>query len=118
MVNLREVCEVKSGGTPQRSINSYWNGTIPWIGSTVCKDERIIEIKIKEFITEKGLQDSSAKIFKKNTTLIALVGATIGKTGLLEFACATNQNVAGLYPLNIKKLNSNLFILCNSEALL
>ena len=48
----------------------------------------------------QGLDNSSAKIFRKNTTLIALVGATIGKTALLNFECTTNQNIAGLYPKN------------------
>jgi type I restriction enzyme M protein len=96
MVPLSEVCEVKSGGTPSRSEDSYWNGTIPWVGSTVCKDGEVLSAE--EFITESGLNDSAAKLFPKDTTLIALVGATIGKTGLLKFESTTNQNIAGLYP--------------------
>jgi type I restriction enzyme M protein len=36
--------------------------------------------------------------------LIALVGATIGKTGLLKFESTTNQNIAGLYPKSRKVL--------------
>ncbi len=102
IVELGENCNIQSGGTPSRSIKSYWNGKIPWIGSTVCKDKEVI--KAKEFITVKGLKSSSAKLFKKNTTLIALVGATIGKTGLLKFECATNQNIAGLFPKNPNKV--------------
>ena len=58
----------------------------------------------KEFITEEGLKNSSTKLFQPNTTLIALVGATIGKTGLLTFECSTNQNIAGLYPKDEDKL--------------
>jgi len=37
--------------------------------------------------------------------LIALVGATIGKTGLLKFKSTTNQNIAGLFPKNSAILN-------------
>ena len=96
MVELGEVCEIKSGGTPSRSEPAYWNGTIPWIGSTVCKDQEVTQAE--EFITEVGLQNSSAKLLPKDTVLIALVGATIGKTGLLKFRSTTNQNVAGLIP--------------------
>ncbi len=95
MVEIEEVCEVKSGGTPSRSENAYWNGSIPWVGSTVCKDGEVT--KAEEFITEAGLNNSAAKLFPKDTTLIALVGATIGKTGLLKFESTTNQNIAGLY---------------------
>lgn len=94
MVELGEVCDIKSGGTPSRNELSYWNGDIPWVGSGVCKDTVISSAN--EFITSAGLSNSSAKLFPKGTTLIALVGATIGKTALLNFESTTNQNVAGL----------------------
>lgn len=84
---------------------SYWeNGTIKWLGSSVCKNLHYID-EITDFITEKGLQNSSAKIFKQGTTLIALVGATIGKVAFLNFEATTNQNIAGIYPQDEKKLN-------------
>jgi len=103
-VELEEVCEVRSGGTPSRSENSYWNGNIPWVGSAVCKDGEVT--KAEEFITEEGLNNSAAKLFPKDTTLIALVGATIGKTALLKFESTTNQNIAGIYPKSRKTLDS------------
>ena len=96
---IGENCLVESGGTPSTEKKEYWeHGKIPWVGSTVCKDNFVEEAK--QFITEEGLENSSAKVFKKKTTLIALVGATIGKTGFLTFDSATNQNIAGLYPNN------------------
>ena len=101
---LGDICDVLAGGTPKREEPSYWNGKIPWVGSTVCKD--IYVTKSDEFITEEGLKNSSAKLLKKETSLIALVGATIGKTGFLTFDCTTNQNVAGLYPKDLKQLNT------------
>ena len=101
-VALGDVCDVKSGGTPSRSNKDYWNGSVPWVGSTVCKDCRVREAD--EFITQAGLKNSSAKLLRPRTTLIALVGATIGKTAQLEFECSTNQNIAGLFPLDETKL--------------
>lgn len=103
LARLGDVCNVRSGGTPSRSEEKYWNGKLPWVGSGVCKDNFVNESE--EFITELGLRESSAKLFPANTTLIALVGATIGKTGFLTFDCCTNQNVAGLYPLDKGKLD-------------
>jgi len=86
---------IQSGGTPLRIKKEYWEGgTIPWIGSTVCKDLPIHESE--KFITEMGLKNSSARLLPKNTVLVALVGATIGKTGLLKFECSTNQNISGI----------------------
>jgi type I restriction enzyme M protein len=51
------------------------------------------------------LNNSGAKLLPKDTTLIALVGATIGKTGLLKFESTTNQNIAGLYPKSTEVLD-------------
>ncbi len=97
MVEFEKICSVQSGGTPSKDKNEYWeHGDIPWLGSTVCKD--CFVNGAKQFITQRGLSNSSAKIFKQKTTLIALVGATIGKTAFLTFESTTNQNIAGIYP--------------------
>lgn len=103
---LGEICSVASGGTPSREIAKYWNGNINWIKSEVCQNCYVYENQVSEKITELGLQKSSAKILKKNSVLIALVGATIGKVGYLTFETTTNQNIAGLYPLNNKTLKT------------
>ena len=102
-VQLGEICEIKSGGTPHRSEKSYWNDDIPWVGSAVCKDTEIT--RAEEFITESGLRNSAAKMLRRDSTLIALVGATIGKTGLLKLESTTNQNVAGLFPKSLSILD-------------
>jgi type I restriction enzyme M protein len=95
LVKLEDVCNIQSGGTPSKAEKSFWeNGTIPWVGSTVCKNEVVYSANTR--ITELGLKKSNAKLFPKGTTLIALVGATIGKTAYLEFETTTNQNIAGL----------------------
>ena len=96
MAALGDICDIRSGGTPSRDNPDYWNGNIPWVGSGVCKDKPISAAD--EYITEQGFNHSNAKLFKVGTTLIALVGATIGKTAYLEFETTTNQNIAGLYP--------------------
>ena len=88
--------EIMSGGTPKTDIPEYWvNGKISWIGSNLCQNSVLIENDGK-FITEKGLNNSSAKIFNKGYILIALVGATIGKVAHLKFSTSTNQNIAGI----------------------
>ena len=95
MVELGELCKIKSGGTPSKKNNEYWDGgNIPWVGSGVCKDQKIFSPE--KFITQDGLKNSSAKILPVGTTLIALVGATIGKTAFNTFETSTNQNIAGL----------------------
>ena len=93
---IGEQFNVTSGGTPATGEKAYWeNGTIPWIGSNMCQDT-ILSGNDGKFITEEGYTHSSAKWFHKGTVLVALVGATIGKTALLRFDTTTNQNIAAI----------------------
>src|SRR3990172_4732730 len=74
-VKLGDVCKTTSGGTPLKSKREYYeNGTIPWLKSGEVDQGLIYESE--EMITEKGLKNSSAKIFPVNTVLLAMYGAT------------------------------------------
>ncbi|MCQ2381088.1 MAG: restriction endonuclease subunit S [Acidaminococcaceae bacterium] len=98
-VSIKDLTNVCSGGTPSRNIPSYWeNGTIPWVKTTELKNNVIIDIE--EFITEKGLNNSSAKIVPPGTILIAMYGQgkTRGMTGYLGVQATTNQACACILP--------------------
>ena len=91
-----ELFLLNAGGTPSKNNKDYWeNGTISWIGSNLCQNVILYENDGK-YITELGYKNSSAKLFPVDTVLVALVGATIGKTALLKFETTTNQNVLGV----------------------
>lgn len=96
--SLGNVFETTSGGTPDRSVKEYWNGQVPWI-TTSLVDFNVI-YKADEFISEKGLENSSAKIFPKGTILIAMYGQgkTRGKVAMLGIEAATNQACAAILP--------------------
>lgn len=105
MVPLGEICNVQAGGTPSKKEKQYWtDGTIKWLGSTVCQNQKTVD-SVTDYITELGLEKSSARIMPKDATLIALVGATIGKVAFLPFEAAINQNIAGVYPKHPDKVN-------------
>ena len=96
VMRLGDEFEVSSGGTPSTKKSEYWDdGNISWIGSNMCQNQIIFENDGK-YITKEGFEHSSAKLYKKGFVLIALVGATIGKVALLNFATTTNQNIAGV----------------------
>lgn len=91
-----ELFELNAGGTPSKAKPEYWeNGTISWIGSNLCQNTILYENDGK-YISQEGYEHSSARLFPADTVLIALVGATIGKTALLKFETSTNQNVLGI----------------------
>ena len=94
--NVAQIATVGLGGTPARHESSYWNGTIPWVSSGEVANGRISDTKEK--ITQAGLANSNAKVYPKNTVLIAMIGQgkTRGQSALLDIEACTNQNVAGL----------------------
>ena len=94
MARLGDICEIQSGGTPARSNSSYWDGgTIPWVKISDIRSKCLQNTE--EFITENGLQTSSAKIYPKGTILYSIF-ATIGDTCILDIDATTNQAIAGL----------------------
>lgn len=104
---LGDVCNTGAGGTPLKTHKDYYEGgTIPWLLSGEVSQGEIIEAK--NFITEKGLKNSSAKLFPPNTVLVAMYGATAGQVGILRFEAATNQAVCGILP-NDKTVPEFLF---------
>ncbi|MEX2566007.1 MAG: restriction endonuclease subunit S [Cyclobacteriaceae bacterium] len=94
---MGEVFKVTSGGTPNRKKEYYFNnGTIPWVKTGDLKGK--FAKSPPEFITQEALKNSSAKIFPKETVLLAMYGATIGACSILPFEAATNQACAALLP--------------------
>jgi type I restriction enzyme S subunit len=82
--------KITSGGTPSRKKAEYFeNGTVNWIKTGELRDCYIYNSKEK--ITEDAVANSSAKVFPIDTLLIAMYGATIGRTAYLKTECSTNQ---------------------------
>ena len=96
IMKLGSIAETKSGGTPSRNDPSLFQGGIPWVKSGELDD--LVVRDTEEKITDKALQNSSAKVFPKGTLLIALYGATVGKTGILGIDATTNQAVCAIFP--------------------
>lgn len=105
VVKLETLCSVGSGGTPDRSNDSYYkNGNIPWVKTTEVVDDYIYDTEEK--ITQKGLENSSAKIYEKDSLIIAMYGQgkTRGRTAKLNIAASTNQACAVLYDIDNKRV--------------
>ena len=97
---IKYLVRIASGGTPDRNHPEYWNGNIPWIKTGELQNDIITNAE--EYITEEGLNNSSAQIFNINTILVAMYGQgkTRGMTALLKATASTNQACAGLTVTN------------------
>ncbi|HIF9235719.1 TPA: restriction endonuclease subunit S [Photobacterium damselae] len=110
---LDHVASWGSGGTPKRSEPSYYGGDVPWVKTGDLGPRYLKEAS--EYISQLGLEKSSAKLFPKGSVAIAMYGATIGKTSTLDFEASTNQACAVGNPIDGVILTDFLYYFLTSE---
>lgn len=92
---LGEVAKWGSGGTPSAGDASFYGGDIPWAVIGDLNDGKVTSTS--KSITQKGLENSSAKLVPEGAILIAMYGS-IGKLGIASLPMATNQAIAFAIP--------------------
>ena len=97
---LQEECSFFSGGTPSSSNKEYYDGDIPFIRSGEI-DAQHTEL----FLTQKGYNNSSAKMVEIGDLLLALYGATSGEIAINKIHGAINQAI-----LCIRSPYNNVFV--------
>ncbi|MDY3364095.1 restriction endonuclease subunit S [Riemerella anatipestifer] len=96
-------CDVKIGGTPNRSEKSYFeNGTHLWVSISEMNGDIIIDTKEK--LTDEGVANSNVKLIKEGTTLLSFK-LSIGKTAIAGADLYTNEAIAGLEIFEDEKEN-------------
>lgn len=99
MIRLGEIGDWGAGSTPLRSNSLFYDGVINWFKSGELNNG-IIDYESKEKITELAIQKSSVRLNKPGDVLIAMYGATIGKTAILNIEGTTNQAVCACTPFS------------------
>jgi len=113
---LANIANTASGGTPSRSKETFYKGPIKWFTTTELRDCNLYDSV--EHISKQAVECSSAKIFPKDTLLMAMYGATIGKLGLLKCDAATNQACCAIFPKKTDVLYLYYFLLYNRENII
>lgn len=82
---------VSSGGTPLSSRRDYYDGgEIPWLRT---QEVRFVDICVTAMkITETALANSSAKWIPANCVIVAISGATAGRSAINKIPLTTNQH--------------------------
>lgn len=96
-VRLGEIAFWEAGATPLKSKNEYYdNGEIPWVLTGDLNDSFLDEVPNK--ITYLALKETNVKIKPEGSVLLAMYGATIGKTAILNIPATTNQACIAAIP--------------------
>ncbi|MBS5085344.1 MAG: restriction endonuclease subunit S [Haemophilus parainfluenzae] len=98
--SISKTCRSFSGGTPNTANKHFYGGKIPFIRSAEIALE-----KTELFLTEEGLNNSSAKMVNKGDVLVALYGANSGNVALSKIDGAINQAI-----LCLQHQNNNAFL--------
>jgi type I restriction enzyme, S subunit len=85
-----------AGATPSRTNSNYYGGQIPWFKSGELTADFISESE--ETVTDAALCECSLRLNQVGDVLIAMYGATIGKTAILSIVATTNQAVCACTP--------------------
>lgn len=105
-----------NGGTPSTIQLEFWNGDIPWITGADIEEQKIS--KIRRFITNEAVKNSSTNVVAKGNLLI--VSRTgVGKLAIAPFDIAISQDFTGVY-LKSNEVSTNFlfrYLDFNSENL-
>jgi len=110
-VRLNDLGEWGAGATPLRSRHDYYGGDIPWFKSGELMGDYISSSE--ELVTKLALKETSLRYNKAGDVLVAMYGATIGKTSILKIPATTNQAVCACTPFSGV---TNIFLLTLFKA--
>ena len=116
---ISKFCDsITNGGTPKRDNHLFWQPPeVPWLTSGEVRHPYIIDTI--QWISQLGLNESSAKWVPPRSTVVALYGATAGEIALVGEQVTTNQAICALVPkcdyeeFNYLALNSSKSAIVN-----
>ncbi|WP_217524323.1 restriction endonuclease subunit S [Vibrio metschnikovii] len=88
------VDKIVGGGTPSKSVPSYYQGNIPWM--TVKDMNKLYLTDTVDHITQEAVENSSTNIIPAGTPIIA-TRMSLGKIVRASFDSAINQDLKALF---------------------
>jgi type I restriction enzyme S subunit len=104
ITKLKFIGNIICGGTPSTSNEEYWTGDIPWIQSGKVQNNIVLPNVVDKKITTNALVESSTKLVKEDSILVAITGATCSNIGYLTFETAVNQSIVAVEPINFNSV--------------
>ena len=97
-VPMKSEVKLLSGGTPNKSKDRYWGGTIPWVSSGEMTQRRISDTELH--VTDEGVANGT-KLVPENTVLVVVRGMSLAKefrVSLTTRPVTFNQDLKALNP--------------------
>lgn len=112
--SFSDVVKIIGGGTPKTSVSEYWGGDIPWFSvvDTPASSD-IFVVQTEKSITQAGLNESSARLIKKGTTIISARG-TVGNLAIAGCDMTFNQSC---YALRDKNDSGSYFVFLSAQRM-
>lgn len=111
---VSDIAEITAGGTPSTGVQRYWEPkVIPWLSSGEVHKKYIFYTDNK--ISIEGMNNSSARMVKENSVLIALAGQgkTRGTVAINRIPLTTNQSIAAI---TFSEDTVPEFVFCNLDG--
>ena len=103
-MKLKDIAEfIKTGKTPPTSQSQYFDGPINWYTPGDFNNGKKLKTS-KRTLSQKALDEKKAITFPKDTLLITCIG-DIGKTGISQEYCSSNQQITAIKPKDIIDVN-------------
>lgn len=103
VMKLKEICNIKIGGTPSRNELSYWDSEKKyknkWISIKDLSNCNKYIYDTNEYITELGIHNSNVKMLEPKTVIMSFK-LSIGKMAITTENMYTNEAIAGFTELN------------------
>jgi type I restriction enzyme S subunit len=90
-----EIGRIETGTTPPTANPRNYGDELPFFKPTDLEQGQFVKTA-REHLSESGKQ--CARVLPRGSILVTCIGATIGKTGLAQVMCATNQQINSISP--------------------
>lgn len=116
-VKLKDIAEfIKTGKTPPTSQSQYFDGSINWYTPGDFNNGKNLKTS-KRTLTQKALDEKKAITFPKDTLLITCIG-DIGKIGISQEDCSSNQQITAIKPKDEIDVNYLYYWFLNNKNVL
>lgn len=99
MFELGEIASFKSGGTPSKEVDAYWQGDIPWVSAKDLKVDLISDAQLH--ISAKAVEETATQLAPIGAVLVLVRGMGLAKGvpfGEVVAPCAFNQDLKAIVP--------------------